>query len=635
MKYARLFTAALFTTLAASPYAQPQERIASPLLPKIYATFRAADLDRDGDLTQAERDAVGLPKADSKAFDLDGDSLWCEGEFVLYYRRLLKRNGKKIDRALELEAGRINRAYMDATNRGLNRDAAKRAADAVRAGTLEAAKERESDSQEVLPVPEFGPEPPADLASEFSGEGEQPSVAEPAARGTSAPSPENTGETTTFEPFAENEAAEPEAVENEAAASDAPEDSEESAVENTVENTGPHTVPPSFDAPFEVPTWGPPSEVSEENATLEAEFEPVQEVGELDGFTEVPETPQLEGEGFEPAPVVDGTAPSQDSPSVEESTAENEMPFVLPEFTRPDAITAPAPEVTSEEAEEATETTRDVEGAESGPDSVELPEGWPTLEELKDSVELTPQDEDSSLSPLTSEAAPEETPSPAEGSGNSTGYDVFGEPTIEEASPEEPLSETEEPTAPNDSSSADAVTETAEEKETAQTHSEETEERPLTDAELSRLREEQDAAAVRNRYGFDEPAAETEEQPAAESNEESAKPEVPAQKVPESPQPEVTSPVEPKSEVTEEGASKPETPIQEEPAQEPATPDAAPKKEAADKPLSLWERAERARKKRLREQQEKESQSSSQPSEGKAQEAEKPSGGQGDAAGSR
>lgn len=134
-----LHTVSLGLLLAAAASAQGGE----VGLSRVRATFQKADASGDGKLDAQEATKAGIPAADVRRLDHDKDGSLSGDEFLLYYRQLLSRAGRKAAKDLEDEAARILAARKQATDRARRRGQG----------------ERPAPKPEVTPAPEGKPAP--------------------------------------------------------------------------------------------------------------------------------------------------------------------------------------------------------------------------------------------------------------------------------------------------------------------------------------------------------------------------------------------------------------------------------------------------------------------------------------------
>ncbi|MDA0948292.1 MAG: hypothetical protein O2799_07215, partial [Planctomycetota bacterium] len=85
-------------------------------LARVRATFQKADASGDGKLDAKEATKAGIPAGDVRRLDHDKDGSLSGDEFLLYYRQLLSRAGRKAAKDLEDEAARILSARKQATD---------------------------------------------------------------------------------------------------------------------------------------------------------------------------------------------------------------------------------------------------------------------------------------------------------------------------------------------------------------------------------------------------------------------------------------------------------------------------------------------------------------------------------------
>ena len=136
-------------------------------LARVRATFQKADASQDGKLDSKEAIKAGIPAADVRRLDHDKDGTLSSDEFLLYYRQLLSRAGRKAAKDLEDEAARILAARKQATDRA-RRDAA-----------------RQGQGEGSGPAPQAGPtEKPAQRPTQQpqDGNGSEPAMSSDLAR---------------------------------------------------------------------------------------------------------------------------------------------------------------------------------------------------------------------------------------------------------------------------------------------------------------------------------------------------------------------------------------------------------------------------------------------------------------------
>ena len=140
-------------------------------LARVRATFQKADASQDGKLDSKEAIKAGIPAADVRRLDHDKDGALSGDEFLLYYRQLLSRAGRKAAKDLEDEAARILAARKQATDRA-RRDAA-----------------RQGQGEGSGPAPQAGPtekptQQPAQRPTQqpVGGEGSEPAMSSDLAR---------------------------------------------------------------------------------------------------------------------------------------------------------------------------------------------------------------------------------------------------------------------------------------------------------------------------------------------------------------------------------------------------------------------------------------------------------------------
>ena len=136
-------------------------------LARVRATFQKADASQDGKLDSKEAIKAGIPAADVRRLDHDKDGTLSSDEFLLYYRQLLSRAGRKAAKDLEDEAARILAARKQATDRA-RRDAA-----------------RQGQGEGSGPAPQAGPtEKPAQRPTQQpqGGNGSEPAMSSDLAR---------------------------------------------------------------------------------------------------------------------------------------------------------------------------------------------------------------------------------------------------------------------------------------------------------------------------------------------------------------------------------------------------------------------------------------------------------------------
>lgn len=140
-------------------------------LARVRATFQKADASQDGKLDSKEAIKAGIPAADVRRLDHDKDGALSGDEFLLYYRQLLSRAGRKAAKDLEDEAARILAARKQATDRA-RRDAA-----------------RQGQGEGSGPAPQAGPtekptQQPAQRPTQqpAGGEGSEPAMSSDLAR---------------------------------------------------------------------------------------------------------------------------------------------------------------------------------------------------------------------------------------------------------------------------------------------------------------------------------------------------------------------------------------------------------------------------------------------------------------------
>jgi uncharacterized protein YlaN (UPF0358 family) len=121
-------------------------------LARVRATFQKADASGDGKLDAKEATKAGIPAGDVRRLDHDKDGSLSGDEFLLYYRQLLSRAGRKAAKDLEDEAARILAARKQAT------DGARRRGQG----------DRPAPKPEVTPAPgeQPAPQPQPELDSE-------------------------------------------------------------------------------------------------------------------------------------------------------------------------------------------------------------------------------------------------------------------------------------------------------------------------------------------------------------------------------------------------------------------------------------------------------------------------------------
>lgn len=107
----------LLSLLVLAPAASASPQGGAVGLSRARTTFQRADTSKDGKLDTAEAARAGIPSGDLRKLDHDQDGSLSGDEFIVYYRQLLSRAGRKAAKDLEDEAARILAARKQAQDK--------------------------------------------------------------------------------------------------------------------------------------------------------------------------------------------------------------------------------------------------------------------------------------------------------------------------------------------------------------------------------------------------------------------------------------------------------------------------------------------------------------------------------------